>query len=72
MGKIAKGVKCSVEGCNQRAVRSVSYIEASVLGDEGLKLNSNGRRVYLCEQHYKLYKKLKKKKEKLERWRMKA
>ncbi len=58
--------KCSVEGCDKEAVHEVSYSEAKVLEEEaGLKLTvyhaKPPRRpgvVYLCVDHYKLWKKL--------------
>lgn len=56
---------CSVEGCNGEAEHKVSYVEAKVLEEkEGLKLkvyHSHPPRkqgvVYLCSNHYKLWKK---------------
>ena len=73
MGRVSKGARCCVEGCNEKATHSVSFVEAQVLSTQGLRVVSiDGRRAYLCEKHYKLYKKLKKKQERLERWRMRA
>lgn len=69
MGRISKGETCSVEGCDQPAVRSLSPVEASVLEKLGYKLVEKHRRIYLCEKHYKEYKKLRKKEERLEKWR---
>lgn len=68
MGKIGKGVKCTVTGCSEDAVRSVSPVDVS---RAGLKSASPGRG-YLCKTHYKeLKKKLRKDKE-LERMRMRG
>lgn len=65
MGKIEKGVKCSVEGCGQMAVRSLS---AEKVDSAGLKVKES-RRAYLCEGHYKEFKKKTKKAKMLEKWR---
>lgn len=57
MGRIAKGQVCSVESCDKPAVRSISRekVEESKVGFK-LK-NSSSRRVYLCREHYKEFKK---------------
>lgn len=65
MSKASKSVKCSVEGCNKEAVRSIS---ANKVKAYGLKV-SEGRRAYLCKDHYKEYKKASKKDKIIERWR---
>lgn len=47
---------CSVDGCENPAVRSISlerYRESKI----GLKLKENTKRVYLCREHYKEFKK---------------
>ncbi len=56
---------CSVEGCGREAVTEISYDRAKVLEGQGLKLkvyHAHPPRkpgvVYLCEEHYKLWKKL--------------
>ncbi|MDH5771141.1 MAG: hypothetical protein OEZ25_07640 [Candidatus Bathyarchaeota archaeon] len=65
MGKINKGAKCSVSGCEKQAIRSVSAEKANTAG-----LNiGNIRRAYLCEGHYKELKKKLKKERKIEKWR---
>lgn len=56
MGRIEKGVKCSVEGCENEAVRSIS-IENFEKSGLKLKLKEGTKRVYLCKEHYKEYKK---------------
>ena len=65
MGKVKKGVRCSVVGCEREAVRSLSPEQMA-----GVGLNvGNARRVYLCDEHYKLYKKRKRKERMIESWR---
>jgi len=68
MGRIAKGVKCSVSGCSKDAVRSISSAKVK---SAGLNISSNERRAYLCKEHYKEYKKKTKKEKKVEQWRYK-
>jgi hypothetical protein len=65
MGKIEKGVNCSIEGCKNMAVRSVSGIrvEASGLAVKDI------RRAYLCESHYREFKKRSREERLVERWR---
>lgn len=63
MGRIEKGVKCSV--CGKEAIRSIS---ADKVKAAGLSV-SNGRRAYLCKEHYKEYKKKTKKEKILDKWR---
>lgn len=65
MGKIAKGIKCSIVGCNDEAVRSLSSEKVSVTG---LKV-AKSKRVYLCKEHYKEFKKATKKDKMLDKWR---
>ncbi|MGA3191379.1 MAG: hypothetical protein ABSD73_02570 [Candidatus Bathyarchaeia archaeon] len=67
LGRVAKGVKCSVSGCGQDAVRSLS---AEKVRFAGLRVGSE-KRAYLCKQHYKDYKKKTKKDKQLEQWRYK-
>lgn len=64
MGKVGKGVPCSVKGCDAPAVKSVSYDEVS---RAGLPLKGS-RRAYLCRVHWKEFKKLTKKERMLKRW----
>ena len=68
MGRVAKGVKCSVVGCGKDAVRSLSRENVSAAG---LKVD-DARRSYLCREHYKEYKKGTKKDKMLEKWRYKG
>ena len=64
MGRIKKGTVCSVNGCNEEAVRSVNGPKAKATG-----LDVDGRRVYLCKDHYKEFKKGSKKDKQIEKWR---
>ena len=66
LGRIAKGVKCSVAGCSREAVRSLSTGKAK---SAGLNVSSNEKRVYVCKEHYKEYKKKTKKDKVLDKWR---
>ena len=66
MGRIDKGVKCSVSGCGREAVRSLS---TEKVRSAGLNVGSSERRAYLCKEHYKEYKKKTKKEKQLEKWR---
>jgi len=68
LGRIAKGVKCSVSGCSKDAVRSIS---SGKVKSAGLNISSGERRAYLCKEHYKEYKKKTKKEKKVEQWRYK-
>ena len=65
LGKIDKGVKCSVSGCEKDAVRSIA---AGKVTAAGLKIDVE-RRAYLCKEHYKEFKKATKTDRKLEKWR---
>lgn len=62
MGRVDKGVNCSVSGCTNSAERSISGSKASMASD--LEVNTSNKRVYLCRQHYKEWKKQQKKIEK--------
>ncbi|MCD6592413.1 MAG: hypothetical protein J7K78_05310 [Thaumarchaeota archaeon] len=65
MGKVSKGVKCSIVGCENRAVKSVSAQRIP----SGMKVEAMGRRAYLCEKHWKEFKKLTKDERRIERLR---
>ena len=65
MGRVSKGVKCSVAGCDKEAVRSLASEKVS---SAGLKVGET-RRTYLCRDHYKEYKRETRKERKLEKWR---
>ena len=64
MGRIKKGITCSVNPCDGEAVRSVNGPKA-----KGADLNVEGSRVYLCKEHYKEFKKGRKKDLQIEKWR---
>jgi hypothetical protein len=66
MGKIEKGVSCSVTGCKNQGERSISR---SQLAGSGLSAGGDGRRVYLCHEHSKEWKKATKKDREAERAR---
>lgn len=68
MGQIAKGVGCSVVGCDNQAIRSLSTEKVSTAG---LKVGER-RRTYLCKAHYKEYKRKTKKEKMAEKWRYKG
>jgi hypothetical protein len=66
LGKVDKGVRCDVSGCANNAERSLSRAE---IGNSGLTVGGDGRRVYLCHDHYKQWKKATKKSRSMERSR---
>lgn len=68
MGKVKKGEACSVRGCREAAVRSLSPSLVSTAKKAGLDVEESGR-LYLCEAHYKQFKKARSGEERLERWR---
>ncbi|MCD6562595.1 MAG: hypothetical protein J7K23_01610 [Thermoproteales archaeon] len=68
MGRIKKGIQCSVKGCDRPAIRSISYVDFSN-SKLSLEIESLGNRVYLCREHYKEYKKATKKLRKIDKWR---
>ena len=55
MGKVEKGVTCSVQGCDNPADRSMSGSKVSMAAD--LIVDTSNKRAYLCRQHYKEWKK---------------
>jgi hypothetical protein len=55
MGRVEKGESCGVSGCSEPAQRSISGSKASMAS--GLEENTSNKRVYLCRQHYKQWKK---------------
>ena len=65
---MAKGIGCSVLGCDKKAVRSLS---SERVGVTGLKVGGVTR-AYLCKDHYKEFKKETRKQKMLERWRYKS
>jgi hypothetical protein len=71
MGKVKQGAECCVEGCEAKAVRSFSIEKVrEAIKDAGGDLKSGRmRRGYLCQKHYKMFKKQTKKDKKLDKWR---
>jgi len=65
LGRVDKGIKCSVSNCNREAIRSLPNTKVK---SAGLNVGSE-RRAYLCKEHYKEYKKKTKKDKQLEQWR---
>jgi hypothetical protein len=65
LGRVDKGVKCSVNGCKNDAVRS---LPTDKVKGAGLKVGES-RRAFLCKEHYKEFKKGTKKDRVLEKWR---
>lgn len=65
MGKVAKGQQCSVVGCSNAAVRSISPEKVS---RGGLNVG-NARRAYLCKTHYREFKKATRKDRQIDKWR---
>lgn len=55
MGRIDKGVNCSVQGCQEKGERSITSSKAQMAPD--LDLDMTGKRAYLCKSHYKEWKK---------------
>lgn len=68
MGRVDKGVKCSVAGCQAEAVRSIALKRVS---EAGLSLRDNSRRAYLCEAHYREFKRARRNVDRIERMRWK-
>ncbi len=63
------GNKCSVVGCDKPAKRSLSPNEyGSAVKDAELKVDYK-KRMYFCEDHYKVVRKHARKKKKLDKWR---
>jgi hypothetical protein len=67
MGRVDKGVKCSIQGCDQTAERSMSGSKASMAVN--MDLDSTSRRIYLCKTHYREWKKASKNERENERAR---
>ena len=65
LGRVSKGEKCSVAGCDKEAVRSLTNEKVS---SAGLKAGTT-RKAYLCKEHYKEYKRKTRPERKLEKWR---
>jgi hypothetical protein len=70
MGRVAKGVKCSVMRCTKQAIRSISTNRANVAGLDVGEM----RKTYLCRDHYKDFRRnpAVKKQRMLDRWRFRG
>jgi hypothetical protein len=68
MGKVAKGQRCNVVGCDASAIRSIS---PEKVAPTGISIGS-ARRAYLCKTHYKQFKKLSRKDRQIDKWRFSA
>ena len=68
LGRVDKGVKCSISGCGSGAIRSIS---AEKVRSAGFRVGAE-KRAYLCKEHYKEYKKKTKRDKQLERMRYKG
>ena len=66
MGRIEKGEKCNVSGCNNEAIRSIT---ADKVKAAGLNVGNAEKRAYICKEHYKEFKKKTKKDKTLDKWR---
>ena len=53
MGKISKGVDCSVSNCTNSAVRSMS---SKNVDSSEFSISSDSNKVYFCTEHYKSWK----------------
>ena len=53
MGKISKGVECSLDGCSSSAIRSINI--KNVDSNE-FSISSDSNKVYFCNEHYKSWK----------------
>jgi hypothetical protein len=71
MGKVKQGTVCSVRGCNEKATRSLTADKArEALESTGVIFDDDRtRRLYLCQKHYRVYKKQTKKDKKVDKWR---
>jgi hypothetical protein len=64
MGRVKRGTSCSINSCEEEAVRSVSTHKAKAAG-----LDVDGRRAYLCKAHYRDYKRGSREERRIMRWR---
>ncbi len=71
MGKVKQGTVCSVRGCNEKATRSLTADKArEALESIGVIFDDDrARRLYICQKHYRMYKKQTKKDKKVDKWR---
>ena len=66
-GTASKARKCSIKGCGESAIRSLSENKWSKVCEKArLKLNENRlRKIFLCKKHYKEANRMRKSDEKL-------
>lgn len=69
MGRVNKGINCSVKGCTEQAEKSMSESKGRMANV--LDLSSTNKRIYLCRNHYKEWKKATKEERETERARWK-
>ncbi len=71
MGKVKQGTSCSVEGCDEKATRSFAAEKVKdAMQPTGVNLkDTRARRGYLCQKHYKVFKKQTKQDKKVDKWR---
>jgi len=65
VGRVSKGVNCSVVGCSAKAEISLPADRVS----RYLNVSKESRRAYLCKPHYKEFKRASKKEREMERAR---
>ena len=66
MGKISKGVECSLNDCSSSAIRSIN---SKNVDSDQFPISSASNKVYFCNEHYKSWKKSTKELRKSERAR---
>ena len=66
MGKISKGVECSLNDCSSSAIRSIN---SKNVDSNEFSISSDSNKVYFCTEHYKSWKKSTKELRKSERAR---
>ena len=54
MGRVNKGINCSIKGCTEQAEKSMSESKGKMAID--LDISSTSKRIYLCRNHYKEWK----------------
>ena len=69
MGRVNKGINCSVQGCSEQAEKSMSESKGRMAID--LDFASTSKRIYLCKNNYKEWKKATKEDRETERARWK-
>ena len=69
MGRVNKGINCSIQACSEQAEKSMSESKGRMAND--LDISSNTKRIYLCKNHYKDWKKATKEDRETERARWK-